>query len=239
MLSPRDLSVRRLAVGLLAVCICAAGAGSCHGPDTFLRNDGSGGQSLGGFTGQLGGSGGLGGAGGVPGLGGSGLGGSGLGGSGVGGMAAAGGRPGTGGSADAGTGVGGRMGTGGASDGGTIDAPGTDGMIGTGGAPGTDAAADGVVATGPCAGRCANPIVFTTRAYSSGDLGAGATCHETTIAISGGNCGNFVAPRTFTVNGTAFNCVSGGNWVPPAPVNGGYCMQASPGAELFAYFVTF
>jgi hypothetical protein len=92
-------------------------------------------------------------------------------------------------------------------------------------------------------GLCSNPIVFTTQAFNSGDLGLNATCHETTAPLQGGNCGNFAAPRTFTVNGTTtIDCVTGGNWPAAALAtkkNGGYCFQASAGSPTYSYFVTF
>ena len=50
---------------------------------------------------------------------------------------------------------------------------------------------------------------------------------------------HFVAPRTFTVNGTSFDCVKGGTFTLPAPQNGGFCMQASAGDYAYAYFGTF
>ena len=52
-------------------------------------------------------------------------------------------------------------------------------------------------------------------------------------------CGNFVAPRTFTVNGTAVDCVTGVNTSLPPSRNGGFCMQASAGLYSYAYFSTY
>ena len=172
---------------------------------------GTGGSGTGGFIGS-GGSG-------TGGLIGSGSGGSGTGGSGTGGRA-------TGGSAGSGTGgrASGGSGTGGRSTGGG------GGSIGTGGVGGTG--------TGPCTGLCDNPIVIPAVLYSSGNLGTGATCHETTASIQGGNCSNIPIPRTFSVNGTQVPCP--GNWPTlPARKNGGYCFQASAGSPNFASFVTF
>ena len=76
---------------------------------------------------------------------------------------------------------------------------------------------------------------------SSGDLGTGAVCDEVVgnLTYKMLICGNFLAPRTFTVNGTSLDCVSGYNGALPAPVNGGYCMQASAGGYSYAYFTTY
>jgi hypothetical protein len=52
-------------------------------------------------------------------------------------------------------------------------------------------------------------------------------------------CGNFVAPRTFTVNSTSFDCVNGSGGNLPAAKNGGFCMQASAGQNSYAYFTTY
>jgi hypothetical protein len=122
----------------------------------------------------------------------------------------------------------------------------------TGGAPGTGGsggAADAGTANGPCAALCTTPTVFTATSYSSGNLGSGAGCFETTAAISGGNCGNFCGqanvtcsvqscqPRTMSINGTTVPCT--GNFVLPTKRNGGYCFQPSAGDCSYAYFVTF
>ena len=89
----------------------------------------------------------------------------------------------------------------------------------------------------PCAGLCANPVVFTAVMYQSGNLGTNATCHQTTAAVQGLECGNFVTPRHLTVNGQAFPCTGTGMPL-PAPVNGGYCIQTTAGDYSFAYFGT-
>jgi hypothetical protein len=52
-------------------------------------------------------------------------------------------------------------------------------------------------------------------------------------------CGNFVAPRTFSANGTAIDCAKGGTFDLPATKNGGYCMQAGAGNQPYAYYTTF
>jgi hypothetical protein len=85
---------------------------------------------------------------------------------------------------------------------------------------------------------CSNPIELPV-GMISGDLGTSATCHEVMGTGAGMNCGNFLAPRTFTINGTSINCVMSGNYALPAPRNGGYCMEASAGEYSYAYFRTF
>jgi hypothetical protein len=94
---------------------------------------------------------------------------------------------------------------------------------------------DPLTSSNPCAAYCASPTVFTTTNYSSGNLGTGATCHETTANIVGANCGN-MGSRTFKVNGVTQTCT--GNITLPAKVNGGYCFQATAGTPDYAYFGT-
>ncbi len=91
----------------------------------------------------------------------------------------------------------------------------------------------------PCTGLCTSPITFTVNgSYSSGNLGTGAVCYQTTSTMHGGNCGNFVSPRTLKVNGTTESC-TGGNWSSlPATRNGGYCIQTTTGNQPWAYFTT-
>ncbi|MGE5787249.1 MAG: PKD domain-containing protein, partial [Myxococcales bacterium] len=90
--------------------------------------------------------------------------------------------------------------------------------------------------TNPCAGLCSNPYVFSVNAnFQSGNLGTGSICYETTSVIHGGNCGNFVSPRTLSVNGTVMSC-SYSNWATiPAPRNSGYCIQTTSGNHPWAY----
>jgi hypothetical protein len=57
--------------------------------------------------------------------------------------------------------------------------------------------------------------------------------------ITGLVCGNFQAPRTFSVNAAPIDCVAGGTFPLPRPRNGGFCMQASAGGASFAYFNTY
>lgn len=94
--------------------------------------------------------------------------------------------------------------------------------------------------TSPCSSLCANPTVITVNgSFQSGNLGTGAVCYQTTSAVHGGNCGNFVSPRTLKVNGTTEPCGSG-NWASvPAKRNGGYCIQTTTGNQSFAFFTLF
>ncbi len=91
--------------------------------------------------------------------------------------------------------------------------------------------------SGPCANLCSNPVSFTINgSFQSGNLGTGAVCYQTTSVVHGGNCGNFVSPRTLQVNGTTESC-SGGNWASiPAARNGGYCIQTTAGNQPWAFF---
>jgi hypothetical protein len=94
--------------------------------------------------------------------------------------------------------------------------------------------------TGPCASLCTNPTNITVNgSFQSGAIGTGAVCYQTTSVVHGGNCGNFVSPRTLKVNGTTEPC-SGGNWASvPAARNGGYCVQTTTGNQSFAFFTLF
>ena len=92
--------------------------------------------------------------------------------------------------------------------------------------------------TGPCAGICANPGEVAPNT-NSGDLGTAETCDEVIGNVRNMVCGNFVAPRTLTVNGTAEFPCGGGNVTLPAARNGGFCMQASAGNYSYAYFATY
>jgi hypothetical protein len=178
------------------------------------------------------GAGGSSGAGGTGGAGGSG------GASGSGGSGATAGAGGTGGASGVGasggaSGRGGTGGTGGTASGGRGGSSGSSGGAGTGG---TGAAGGAGGTEGPCAGLCSNPIVVQPNT-NGGDLGTAATCQS--VAGSSGSlvCGNFMAPRTFTVNSTAVDC-SSGVFALPAPRNGGWCMQATAGNYSYAYFST-
>jgi hypothetical protein len=90
----------------------------------------------------------------------------------------------------------------------------------------------------PCAAYCSNPVIFTTTNYQSGNLGTGATCHETTAQLNGAVCGNFSSSRSLSVNGVQMPC----NWSPwpsfPAAQNGGYCITTTGGDYPWAAFTT-
>jgi hypothetical protein len=152
-----------------------------------------------------------------------------------GGMTATGGRGGAGGATPTG-GEAGRSATGGGG--------GAGGTGGTGGTGGQTAATGGSTGTRPCDGLCLNPISLAP-GKSSGNLGTGATCHEViqtaAAPLSGLNCGNFIAPRMFSVNSMTLACAGPSSQNFPLPIqrNGGYCMQASPGNQSFSYFITF
>jgi hypothetical protein len=91
----------------------------------------------------------------------------------------------------------------------------------------------------PCASFCSSPTTFTFgNNYQSGSLGTGAKCMQTTRPVLGGNCGNFANGRTLSINGVSKPC-NNQNFTPPAPVNGGYCVQVTPGNQSFAYFTLF
>lgn len=90
---------------------------------------------------------------------------------------------------------------------------------------------------GPCANLCNNPTnISINGSYQSGNIGTGAVCYQTTSPVHGGNCGNFVSPRTLSVNGVQETC-NNLNWssIPPAR-NGGYCVQTTAGNYSWAFF---
>jgi len=91
----------------------------------------------------------------------------------------------------------------------------------------------------PCTGLCTNPVNFTINgSFQSGNLGTGAVCYQTTSVVNGGNCGNFVSPRTLSVNGSQRPC-NASNWsTVPAARNGGYCIQTTTGNQPWAFFTT-
>jgi beta-glucanase (GH16 family) len=93
----------------------------------------------------------------------------------------------------------------------------------------------------PCSGLCNNPVIFNSNNFSSGNLGTGAACYETTANLYGGVCGNFAGDRALTVNGVAMSCAADWtNWPTPLPAkrNGGYCVQTTAGDYAWAYFGT-
>lgn len=55
------------------------------------------------------------------------------------------------------------------------------------------------------------------------------------------SCEGFVSPRLFLVNGKNYYCstTNGDQYPLPAPVNGGYCMQATAGDNADAGFSTY
>jgi hypothetical protein len=241
MLTPRLFAARFLGFSLLLGSVAVAGIWGCQGPDTFLRSGIGAGGSPSGFGGfNVTGVGGHG-TGGTTGMGGMGVGGgTGTGGRGMGGMVV-----GTGGNGTAGmTGTGGgTVGTGGARDGGTD-------VTGVGGAMMIDAGADregGTVGgTGPCAAFCApttNVVDFVVSQgndFHSGGIGLGEGCYQTTSAAVGGVvCSSFTANggnRMLSVNGVVNPTCSFNN---PARVNGGFCLQISPGVPDFAAIAVF
>jgi hypothetical protein len=85
---------------------------------------------------------------------------------------------------------------------------------------------------------CSSPVVVAPNT-NSGDLGTAATCHTVVGAMGSMVCGNFVTPRTFTVNGTSFDCAAGAGGTLPAARNGGWCFEASAGNNSYAYFATY
>ena len=124
--------------------------------------------------------------------------------------------------------------------GGTTGAGGPGGSTGTGGTTGMGGrgGSTGAGGTSPCSGSCSNPITVPPNTNSS-DLGTGATCHEVAGDMGSMTCGNFVAPRTFTVNGMMFDCMAGLAGILPEARNGGWCFQASAGSSSYAYFTTY
>ncbi len=106
-----------------------------------------------------------------------------------------------------------------------------DGSGGSGGGSG------GGGGSNPCAQFCPNPTVFNGSNYSSGNLGTGAVCRETTTNLGGGGRYN-MAGRTFVINGVVMTG-SDGPYTLPAKVNGGYCFQATAGGLDYASFNSF
>lgn len=92
--------------------------------------------------------------------------------------------------------------------------------------------------SGPCANSCSpvSTIPWSGSTYQSGQLGTGAICLETTHAVAGGNCSNLFNGRQLQVNDVTQTC-NGQNWSSvPAPRNGGYCIELSPGDRWDASF---
>jgi hypothetical protein len=231
--------------GLLVVSVLLAGEWACQAPDAYFRlqgpNAGVGGSHAGGSG--MGGSGDGGSGMGGHGTGGASMGGSGMGGHGMGGASMGG--SGMGGHGMGGASMGGH-GMGGAGMGGVtgMGGAGMGGVTGSGGTidAGVDAGTGGATGTGPCAGLCDSPTVFTTAMYNSTNLGATATCHETTAGVTHAVCGNFTT-KTLSINGVAQSCPDNGSTtitlssIPP--VHGGYCFQSTAGDHPWAYFQTY
>lgn len=91
--------------------------------------------------------------------------------------------------------------------------------------------------TSPCDGLCSNPTAVSSANFSSGNLGTGERCFETTASPTQLNCGNFASGRTFQVNGVTQIC-NGAPTTLPARRNGGYCYHASAGNHAWAWFGT-
>jgi hypothetical protein len=106
---------------------------------------------------------------------------------------------------------------------------------------GSDSVVITVNAATPCSDLCNNPVNITLPPnYQGTNIGTSDLCLQTYSKLSGGNCGNFVSPRTTTVNGTTMACSApnggGGNWSSiPAKRNGGYCIHVTPGQKSWAY----
>ncbi len=96
--------------------------------------------------------------------------------------------------------------------------------------------AQGAALLTPCAGLCQNPTEFTARYYSSGWLGTGEACFETTESLAGMVCNNIESPREFRINGKTVSC--GGGLTLSEPRNNGYCLQTTAGAPEWASFQT-
>ena len=163
--------------------------------------------------------------------------------SGAGGSAASGGITGTAGKGGAG-GTAGATGAGGTA--GHAGATGGAGTTGAGGAAGTTGGSGGAAATGaggagstPCDGLCTSPMTFKA-STQVGNLGTGASCWQLVgSTVHDFECGNFVSPRTFAVNGTSADCTTGMSITAPAARNGGYCVQVGAGNYSYAYFTTY
>jgi len=89
----------------------------------------------------------------------------------------------------------------------------------------------------PCSGLCNNPVAFSVpdeTTFRSGNLGNGATCHETTSELLSGTCKDFDGGRKLTINGREIDCDSGesgfGYPLPPQR-HEGYCIQTTAGEQ--------
>jgi FtsP/CotA-like multicopper oxidase with cupredoxin domain len=92
----------------------------------------------------------------------------------------------------------------------------------------------------PCSGLCNNPTSFTVpdgTTFSSGPLGTGAACFETTSEIVTGSCTGLGTGRQLTINGKVQPC-NGSNWATPltSQRHFGYCIQTTAGSGASASF---
>jgi hypothetical protein len=84
---------------------------------------------------------------------------------------------------------------------------------------------------------CSNPVLVAPNGNSP-DLGTAATCHYVEGSSGTAQCGNFVAPRDLTINGTTtLSCTAA--LTLPAPRNGGWCFEATAGDYAWAWFGTY
>ena len=92
----------------------------------------------------------------------------------------------------------------------------------------------------PCSGLCNAPTSFTVpdgTTFSSGALGQGAACFETTSELLTGRCADLGPGQQLIINGKVQHC-DGTNWDYPLPSqrNYGYCIQTTPGTGASASF---
>ena len=97
--------------------------------------------------------------------------------------------------------------------------------------------AAGATGTGPCAGLCSGPTAVAPGA-NSGGLETAATCQEVVGTVMHMVCGNFVAPRTFTANGTAIDCAHRRNFSCRRRRTAA-TDEAGAGNQSYAYYTTF
>ena len=95
--------------------------------------------------------------------------------------------------------------------------------------------------TGPVRGHVQRPDRRVAPNANSGDLGTAATCHEVDrphrVRWSAATSST---PRTFTVNGTTFDCVAGsGGHVFPRRATAASASKRAPGNNAYAYFATY
>jgi FtsP/CotA-like multicopper oxidase with cupredoxin domain len=96
----------------------------------------------------------------------------------------------------------------------------------------------GHVAT-PCSGLCQDPVSFVVpdgTTFSSGALGTGASCFETTSELLGGATNGLGTSRSLTINGK--KQPNNAAWPYPLPTqrNHGYCIEVTAGSGATATF---